>query len=57
MNKINFIEKYNNDDNFRIMVKSWGIKIIQNNILIFNADGSLKTIVSEGAVKYLKHLC
>ena len=44
MKKAEFLRKYRNDYVFRAECKSKGIKVIQDNVIFFNPDGSVKAI-------------
>lgn len=44
MRKADFIKLWNTDFIFRNLAKNKGINVIQNNVIFFNADGSVKAI-------------
>lgn len=44
MRKADFIKLWNTDFVFRNFAKTKGISVIQNNVIFFNADGSVKSI-------------
>lgn len=44
MSKAEFLKKYREDYIFRAEARRKGIKVIQDNVLFFNPDGSLKAI-------------
>ena len=44
MSKVEFLKKYRNDFVFRAECLAKGIKVIQNNVIFFNPDGSVKAI-------------
>jgi hypothetical protein len=44
MRKADFLRKYRNDYVFRAECKAKGIKVIQDNVIFFNPDGSVKAI-------------
>ena len=44
MKKADFIKKFNSDFVFRAECRAKGIQVIQNNVIFFNPDGSLKYI-------------
>lgn len=44
MRKADFIKLWNTDFVFRNFAKNKGINVIQNNVIFFNADGSVKAI-------------
>ena len=44
MRKTDFINRYNSDHTFRAEMRAKGIRVIQDNVIFFNPDGSLKYI-------------
>lgn len=44
MKKAEFLKKYRSDFGFRAECKAKGIKVIQDNVIFFNPDGSMKYI-------------
>ena len=44
MKKADFIKRFNSDYAFRAQMRAKGIRVIQNNVIFFNPDGSLKYI-------------
>ena len=44
MKKAEFLRKYKNDYVFRADMRRKGIRVIQDNVIFFNPDGSLKEI-------------
>ncbi len=47
MTKKEFLKKWYSDYAFRLVAKSKGIKVIQENIFFFNPDGQLKAIANK----------
>jgi hypothetical protein len=47
MSKRDFLKKYRTDRDFRWDCKAKGIKVIQDNVIFFNPDGTLKAIAGE----------
>jgi len=47
MNKVEFIKKWRTDYIFRSDMKAKGIRVIQDNVIFFNPDGSIKAIAGE----------
>ena len=45
-----FLRKYRNDYAFRAECKAKGIKVIQDNVIFFNPDGTVKA-VAEAYIK------
>lgn len=44
MSKVEFLRKYHNDYAFRAECKVKGIKVIQDNVIFFNTDGTVKAV-------------
>ena len=44
MSKVEFLQRYRNDYTFRAEARRKGIRVIQDNVIFFNPDGSLKVI-------------
>jgi hypothetical protein len=44
MSKVEFLIKYKNDYVFRAEARAKGIRVIQNNVIFFNPDGTVKSI-------------
>lgn len=44
MTKAEFLKKWYNDRDFRYDMKLKGIVVIQNNVLFFNPDGTLRAV-------------
>lgn len=44
MKKKSFLKKFRNDYAFRAECKSKGIRVIQDNVIFFNPDGTIKYI-------------
>ena len=44
MCKVEFLRKYRNDYAFRAECKAKGIKVIQDNVIFFNPDGTVKAV-------------
>ena len=44
MSKTEFLKKYHRDYVFRAECRRKGIKVIQDNVIFFNADGSVKGV-------------
>ena len=44
MSKKEFLKKWRNDRDFRYDMGKKGIKVIQNNVIFFNPDGSVKAV-------------
>lgn len=44
MSKVEFLRKYRNDYAFRAECKAKGIKVIQDNVIFFNPDGTIKAV-------------
>lgn len=44
MSKKEFLKRWRTDRDFRFDMKLKGIRVIQDNVLFFNPDGSLKAI-------------
>ena len=50
MKKTEFLEKYRNDYVFRAEARRKGIRVVQDNVIFFNPDGSLKYIAGHYVV-------
>lgn len=50
MSKTDFLKKWRNDKEFRFRMKQKGIRVIQNNVIFFNPDGSMKRIAGNYVV-------
>ena len=46
MSKKEFLEKWRNDRVFRNNMRKRGIKVIQDNVIFFNPDGSIRAVAS-----------
>lgn len=44
MSKKEFLKKWRNDRNFRYDMRRKGIRVIQDNVIFFNPDGSVRTV-------------
>lgn len=44
MSKREFLKKWRSDSNFRFDMRCKGVRVIQNNVLFFNPDGTLKYV-------------
>jgi len=44
MSKVEFLRKYRSDYSFRAECKAKGIKVIQDNVIFFNPDGTVKAV-------------
>jgi hypothetical protein len=44
MSKVDFLKKYKSDYVFRAEARAKGIRVIQDNVIFFNPDGSLKAV-------------
>lgn len=44
MSKKEFLEKWRNDRVFRNNMRKRGIKVIQDNVIFFNPDGSIRAV-------------
>jgi hypothetical protein len=44
MSKAEFLNKYRNDYVFRAEARAKGIKVIQDNVIFFNPDGTVKAV-------------
>jgi len=44
MSKVEFLEKWRSDFIFRSDMRAKGIKVIQDNVIFFNPDGTVKAI-------------
>ena len=44
MSKREFLNKWRNDRDFRYDMKLKGIRVIQDNVIFFNSDGSIKAV-------------
>lgn len=53
MRKADFIKKYHEDFTFRAQMKAKGIFVIQNNVIFFHPDGTLKGIAGNYVVQFL----
>lgn len=46
MSKAKFLEKYRNDYVFRAEMRAKGIRVIQDNVIFFNPDGTVKYVAN-----------
>lgn len=46
MSKKEFLKKWRNDRGFRYDMRKKGIKVIQDNVIFFNPDGSVRAVAS-----------
>ena len=44
MSKREFLKKWRNDRDFRYDMRRKGIKVIQDNVIFFNPDGSVRAV-------------
>ena len=44
MSKREFLKKWRNDRDFRYDMRRKGIKVIQDNVIFFNPDGSVRVV-------------
>lgn len=44
MSKREFLKKWRNDRDFRYDMRRKGIKVIQDNVIFFNPDGSIRAV-------------
>lgn len=44
MSKKEFLKKWRNDRGFRYDMRRKGIKVIQDNVIFFNSDGSVQAV-------------
>lgn len=44
MSKTEFLMRWYNDRDFRFRMKKRGIRVIQNNVIFFNSDGTVKAV-------------
>lgn len=44
MSKVDFLKKWREDYTFRAEMRARGIEVIQDNVIFFNPDGTLKAI-------------
>lgn len=44
MSKADFIQKFHNDYSFRAEARTKGIRVIQNNVIFFNPNGTVKAV-------------
>lgn len=47
MNKTDFLKKWKNDYIFRFNMRRKGIRVIQDNVIFFNPDGTVKSIAGK----------
>lgn len=50
MTKKEFLKKFRNDYDFRIRMVRRGIKVIQDNVIFFNPDGTVKYVAGNYVV-------
>ena len=50
MKKAEFIKRFRTDHAFRAEMRAKGIRVIQNNVIFFNRDGTLKYIAGNYVV-------
>jgi TnpA family transposase len=44
MSKTEFLMRWYDDRDFRFRMKKRGIRVIQNNVIFFNSDGTVKAV-------------
>lgn len=44
MSKVDFLRRFRNDFAFRAEMKAKGIRVIQDNVIFFNPDGTVKYV-------------
>jgi hypothetical protein len=44
MSKTEFLTKWRNDRDFRYDMRKKGIMVVQNNVIFFNPDGTVKAV-------------
>lgn len=47
MAKKEFLRKWRNDRDFRVAMLGKGIRVIQDNVIFFNADGTVKAVAGQ----------
>lgn len=44
MSKVDFLKKWRNDYTFRSDMRRLGIRVIQDNVIFFNEDGTVRSV-------------
>lgn len=44
MSKVDFLKKWRNDYTFRSNMRRRGIRVIQDNVIFFNEDGTVRSV-------------
>lgn len=50
MSKVEFLKKWRNDRDFKYDMMRKGIRVIQNNVIFFNNDGTVKSVAGNYVV-------
>ena len=50
MKKAEFLKKWRNDRDFKYDMMRKGIRVIQNNVIFFNTDGTVKAVAGNCVV-------
>lgn len=50
MSKVEFLKKWRNDRDFKYDMMRKGIRVIQNNVIFFNNDGTVKAVAGNYVV-------
>lgn len=50
MSKVDFLKKFREDYAFRAEMRAKGIRVIQDNVIFFNEDGSVKYVAGKYVV-------
>lgn len=50
MGKMEFLKRWREDRDFRFDMRQKGIRVIQDNVIFFNPDGSVKSVAGKHVV-------
>ena len=55
MSKVDFLKKWRNDYTFRSDMRRKGIRVIQDNVIFFNEDGSVRAVAGNYVKQFPPH--
>ena len=55
MSKVDFLKKWRDDYTFRSDMRRKGIRVIQDNVIFFNEDGSVRAVAGNYVKQFPPH--
>lgn len=55
MSKVDFLKKWRNDYTFRSDMRRRGIRVIQDNVIFFNEDGTVRSVAGNYVEQFPPH--